>query len=416
MVNDKPVIFNPMEPRHHSPWDHPSPIQDDGAAAVQTNLSCSGADSVRFGQPRRIHCQDEGAVLLPHITSHSVEGHIAGDVGMEGDSDDDTDASNSEDGSSADGPEFLLVQQATPGQHPVPIFSFQPLHSAPGSFTFTFNFMPSKENNPPPGSIAGQKRPRTTSSTQPSKTLTAAQKKAAKLAATQEAAACEADFQNLQAKLDTANGNVSPWPNFAAGVLLTALHVPVAHIDDLVNQNRELKKYKVAFAKQKVAGVGADGTTPIADIPRPRGERGRAWHLIDAMGLAEHYAAYHEILQGVRTAMDNACLDVNKSVGDQDTVRLGQCIAEAKRKYPILKRFAGDWAIKEIIRQALNNKRKWLKSKAAKGGAANLTNKDLSFSSKTGASNASDDEGDGAAADATAGDDGFMVASGSASA
>ncbi|KAG8891577.1 hypothetical protein FRB99_003485, partial [Tulasnella sp. 403] len=134
--------------------------------------------------------------------------------------------------------------------------------------------MPCKENNPPPGPVVGQKRPRTTSMTQPSKSSTAAQKRAAKLAAMQEAAARETDLQNLQVKLDTAN----------------------ARIDDLLNQNRDLKKYKVAFAKQRVAGVGADGTTPTADISCPAGERGRAWHLIDAMGLTKHYPAYQEIL------------------------------------------------------------------------------------------------------------------------
>ncbi|KAG8991599.1 hypothetical protein FRB90_001284 [Tulasnella sp. 427] len=143
-----------------------------------------------------------------------------------------------------------------------------------------------------------------------------------------------------------------------------------APLDDLAAANaayaalqkevRTLKKYKVMWAKQQMEKTNLpQDEVSDGSIPRPPGERGKnGWNMQTALQLEADGDTYNAILATTRDAVRQAGLDWHFKFDEQEPARLGAAYSQVKRSHPYLKRFKNDWACRELVLAALQNRRK----------------------------------------------------------
>jgi len=130
------------------------------------------------------------------------------------------------------------------------------------------------------------------------------------------------------------------------------------------NEEAERERQEVEKLRKKLQ-VQKKNAKTIHKRPRPPGENGKkGWKLIDKMGLEKDKLRYNAVLRGVRQIMDNAALNPRKYLNKQDPGRLHQVFTEARHQFPILEAFEDDWATREIIKNALHNRRKKIRKEA----------------------------------------------------
>ncbi|KAG9030894.1 hypothetical protein FS837_003159 [Tulasnella sp. UAMH 9824] len=134
---------------------------------------------------------------------------------------------------------------------------------------------------------------------------------------------------------------------------------------------RVMTKYKVMWSKQQqdqnaLPGEGGS-SAPDGSIPRPPGERGKnGWNMQTALQLQADGDMYNLVLilplcdlkAATRDAVRECGLDWRKKFDEQDPIRLGTCYSQMKHVQPYLKKFKGDWACRELVISALQNRRK----------------------------------------------------------
>ncbi|KAG8900428.1 hypothetical protein FRC00_012971 [Tulasnella sp. 408] len=138
---------------------------------------------------------------------------------------------------------------------------------------------------------------------------------------------------------------------------------PAATIESLKKKLRVMTKYKVMWSKQQqdqnaLPGEGGS-SAPEGSIPRPPGERGKnGWNLQTALQLEADGDKYNLVLAATRDAIKETGLDWRKKFDEQDPIRVGTCYSQMKHVQPYLKKFKADWACRELVISALQNKRK----------------------------------------------------------
>ncbi|KIO24256.1 hypothetical protein M407DRAFT_213183 [Tulasnella calospora MUT 4182] len=136
-----------------------------------------------------------------------------------------------------------------------------------------------------------------------------------------------------------------------------------ARVEELEKELRALKKFKVMWAKQQrdQTSLTSEGGPSTLDgsIPRPPGERGKnGWNMQTALQLEADGDTYNLILAATRDAVRETGLDWKKKFDEQEPARVGTCYSQMKHVHPYLKRFKGDWACRELVISALQNRRK----------------------------------------------------------
>ncbi|KAG9018792.1 hypothetical protein FRB90_009640 [Tulasnella sp. 427] len=153
----------------------------------------------------------------------------------------------------------------------------------------------------------------------------------------------------------------------------------------LEKEVRNLKKYKVLWAKQQGEKTALAQDQPSdGSIPRPPGERGKnGWNMQTALQLETDGDMYNAILATIRDAVRQAGLDWRIKFDEQEPARLGAAYSQVKRVHPYLKRFKSDWACRELVLAALQNRRKTESAKLNRA-AKSPTKKPPAKSKRTG--------------------------------
>ncbi|KAG8921033.1 hypothetical protein FRC01_000473 [Tulasnella sp. 417] len=163
----------------------------------------------------------------------------------------------------------------------------------------------------------------------------------------------ESDTEHAPAR-QTSNAAEDSGPR--ASTSSTAVNERLAELEE---ENRRLKKYRARWVRdhsEKQATGSEDAEDPI---PRPPGERGKnGWNMQDALQLEDDGDTYNEILATTRNAIREVGLDCKLRFDDQDTARLTNCYLQMKNKHPYLSRFKHNWACRELVIGALQNRRK----------------------------------------------------------
>ncbi|KAG6835867.1 hypothetical protein H0H93_013811 [Arthromyces matolae] len=159
-----------------------------------------------------------------------------------------------------------------------------------------------------------------------------------------------------------------------------ALSTPLA-TSQAVNVSANLIEEKDAEIQRLQARIAAmekpvRAEEEIISIQRPKGEAGdkkKGFILQEAMELdggSEGRALYASILRSTRHNIVRANLDTSLPFRRQDTEKLLNVYKLTRKEHPYLtrKRFPGDWAIAEIVKQYLRNQRKETKRKLKAAG------------------------------------------------
>ncbi|KAG8938570.1 hypothetical protein FRC04_008246 [Tulasnella sp. 424] len=126
-------------------------------------------------------------------------------------------------------------------------------------------------------------------------------------------------------------------------------------------ENRALKKIRVLYLKSQTpdTGAGSSSSVPDGSVPRPPGERGKnRWNMQTALKLAHDGDTYNAVLATTHDAVWGAGLEWRLKFDEQDPARLAACYGQMKRVHPHLKQFKNDWACRELVLGALQNRRK----------------------------------------------------------
>ncbi|KAJ7602332.1 hypothetical protein FB45DRAFT_1107473 [Roridomyces roridus] len=128
----------------------------------------------------------------------------------------------------------------------------------------------------------------------------------------------------------------------------TAAETVIDYKKELADARAEIEILKKQVAKKK--------TKKRKRIPRPKGQAGRAsgFNLQSAMGLAEEGEHYNRLVRVVKD-ITHQRLVVEKTISDQDKVKLDGTIVHIGKIVPFFDRFEGLWPIKEIISTYLRN-------------------------------------------------------------
>ncbi|KAF7348741.1 hypothetical protein MVEN_01393200 [Mycena venus] len=121
----------------------------------------------------------------------------------------------------------------------------------------------------------------------------------------------------------------------------------------------------------EAAARGGGGADPAGDnreqverLHRPKGEAGdskNGFILLDAMGLANDRDLYEDILRHIHTNVARANLDYTVDFRRQDPGKLAAVYKLTRKEFPYLTRarFPLDWALAEMVKQYLRNKRRY---------------------------------------------------------
>ncbi|KAG8909169.1 hypothetical protein FRC01_007097, partial [Tulasnella sp. 417] len=147
---------------------------------------------------------------------------------------------------------------------------------------------------------------------------------------------------------------------------------------ELEAEKESLLIYKALWEREQAAIQAQNNDSPENDelIPRPPGEKGKnGWNLQEALRLKDDGYTYNEILVRQRTsnvedhlqarikattrdAVAMAGLDCTISFRTQDPEKLVNCYARMRLKHSYLTQFKNDWACRELVMNALQNRRK----------------------------------------------------------
>lgn len=134
-----------------------------------------------------------------------------------------------------------------------------------------------------------------------------------------------------------------------------------ATLDELQEEKRRLLKYKALWEREQAVMQAQNNDSPEDDelIPRPPGEKGKnGWNMQEALRLKDNGDMYNNILATTRTAVLEAGLDWTINFRAQDLGKLTDCYARMKLRHSYLTQFERDWACRELVKSALQNRRK----------------------------------------------------------
>ncbi|KAG8909106.1 hypothetical protein FRC01_007130, partial [Tulasnella sp. 417] len=130
---------------------------------------------------------------------------------------------------------------------------------------------------------------------------------------------------------------------------------------ELEAEKQSLLVYKALWEREQAAMQAQNNDSQENEelIPRPPGEKGKnGWNLQEALRLKDDGYTYNEILATTRDAVAMAGLDCTISFRTQDPEKLLNCYARMRLKHSYLAQFKNDWACRELVMNALQNRRK----------------------------------------------------------
>ncbi|KAJ7143264.1 hypothetical protein C8R46DRAFT_1360689 [Mycena filopes] len=122
-----------------------------------------------------------------------------------------------------------------------------------------------------------------------------------------------------------------------------------------------------ATASAHTPGTQGAATQPqevIVRLEKPKGEAGdskRGFNLQDAMGLGDDEAEFRAIQRSVHKNVVRTNLDVTQVYRHQDPGKLAAVFKLTRKDHPWVteRRFALNWAVAEMVKQYLRNKRRY---------------------------------------------------------
>ncbi|KAG9048871.1 hypothetical protein FS837_011780 [Tulasnella sp. UAMH 9824] len=175
------------------------------------------------------------------------------------------------------------------------------------------------------------------------------------------------DGEVEQELLTTVSQTTSPAPTMSQGEPgpstsgSSSLQEKRAELAELLEEKRRLMKYKVWWEREQAAMQVQNNDIPAEDelIPRPPGEKGKnGWNLQEALRLKHDGDAYNEILATTREAVATVGLDWTINFRAQDPGKLSNCYTRMRQRHDHLTQFKNDWACRELVINALQNRRK----------------------------------------------------------
>ncbi|KAJ7433125.1 hypothetical protein B0H11DRAFT_2122734 [Mycena galericulata] len=135
---------------------------------------------------------------------------------------------------------------------------------------------------------------------------------------------------------------------------------------EIARLKEQLAKAEAAN-KERAARGAAGSDSPeedIVPIQRPKGEAGdrkKGFCLIEAMGLEDKPEDFLDIQRAVHINVVRAHLDVKQDYRKQDPGKLAAAFKLTRKQFSYLneKRFPMNWAIAEMVKQFLRNKRRY---------------------------------------------------------